>query len=70
MRTTISVPDPLFEEARSLAADQPFSAFAREAIELRVEQLRRERLARLLAEGYRAEAKDLSLDAEWEAVEV
>jgi len=36
----------------------------------RVERLQKEKLARELEEGYRAEAKELSLDPEWQDVEV
>ena len=40
-----------------------------EAIRNRVDQLKRERLAGEMAEGYRAEAQRPSLDAEWAGVE-
>lgn len=70
MRTTISLPDTLYSEARELAGARPFSEFASEAIEAHVVELRRMRLARDMEEGYRAEAESPSLDPEWSGVEV
>ena len=69
MRTTISIPDILYAEAKALAGARPFSDFASEAIEARILALKRERLAREMEAGYRAEAASLSLDAEWKEVE-
>jgi len=70
MRTTISIPDELFSEAKELTGSRPFSDFASEAIHARVLQLKRERLAGEMEEGYRLEAGAPSLDAEWSEVEV
>jgi hypothetical protein len=70
MRTTISIPDALYSEARELAAGRPFSDFASEAIQERVLQLKRDRLARDMEEGYRTEAASPSLDPEWSSIEV
>jgi predicted CopG family antitoxin len=69
MRTTISIPDELYSEAKEVMGPRPFSDFASEAIQTRVLQLRRERLAQEMEEGYRAEAENPSLDEEWSAVE-
>jgi Arc/MetJ family transcription regulator len=69
MRTTISLPDDLFAEARRLAAGTSFSDFAADAIRSRVQEIIREELARAMEEGYRQEARSLSLDAEWSAIE-
>lgn len=69
MRTTISIPDEVYSEARQIMGTRPFSDFASEAIHVRVQQLKRERLAREMAEGYEAEARSSSLDAEWAEVE-
>ncbi|HZF13463.1 MAG TPA: hypothetical protein VFE33_32115 [Thermoanaerobaculia bacterium] len=69
MRTTISIPDALVEEARHLAGELTFSAFASEAIRWRVEQLKREHLAREMEIGYRAEAESSSLDPAWTGIE-
>lgn len=49
---------------------RPLSELTREALRERVERLQKEKLARELEEGYRAEAKELSLDPEWQDVEV
>ncbi len=65
MRVTISVPDSVYAEARQIMGARPFSEFASEAIHARVQQLRRDQLAREMAEGYRAEAESPSLDPEW-----
>jgi predicted CopG family antitoxin len=65
MRTTISIPDEVYSEARQVMGARPFSEFASEAINARVQQIQRDRLAWEMAEGYRAEAEDSSLDSEW-----
>ncbi|MEA2693406.1 MAG: hypothetical protein QOJ16_2793 [Acidobacteriota bacterium] len=69
MRTTISVPDDLFSEARLLAGERSFSEFASDAIRWRIEQLKRELLAREMEAGYRAEAEHSSLDPAWKSIE-
>lgn len=69
MRTTISIPDDIYAAAKEVLGARSFSELATEAIRNRVEQLKRERLAREMAEGYRAEAQSPSLDAEWAGVE-
>ena len=69
MRTTISIPDDVYSEAKEVMGSRPFSDFASEAIQTRVLQLKRDRLAQEMEEGYRAEAEDPSLDPEWAAVE-
>jgi predicted CopG family antitoxin len=69
MRTTISIPDDLYSEAKEVLGARPFSDFASEAIRTRVLQLKRDRLAQEMEEGYRVEAEDPSLDPEWSAVE-
>jgi predicted CopG family antitoxin len=70
MRTTISVPDDLFSEARRLAGERSFSEFASDAIRWKIEILHREVLARDMEEGYRAEAEHPSLDPAWKSTEV
>jgi predicted CopG family antitoxin len=70
VRTTISIPDHLYSEAKELAGERSFSEFASEAVEARVAELRREILTREMEEGYRAEAASPSLDAGWSKVEV
>lgn len=70
MRTTITIPDELAQEAQALAGGRALSEFTREALRERVARLKREQLAREMEKGYRAEAEELSLDPEWQAVEV
>jgi predicted CopG family antitoxin len=69
MRTTISIPDDVYAEAKQVLGSRPFSELAAEAIRARVQQLKKEHLARELADGYRAEAESSSLDPEWAGVE-
>jgi hypothetical protein len=69
MRTTISIPDELFAEAKALTGARPFSDFASEAIQARIAQLKRDRLAREMDAGYRAEAESASLDPVWADIE-
>jgi len=69
MRTTISIPDDLYAEAKALTGTRPFSDFAGEAIQARIVHLKRERLALEMEAGYRAEAESLSLAADWADVE-
>jgi predicted CopG family antitoxin len=70
MRTTITLSDDLFREAKALSGDRSLSDFVRRAVREHVERLKANRLAADLAEGYDAEADRSSLDAEWAAVEV
>jgi hypothetical protein len=69
MRTTISLPDELYAEAKALAEGRPFSDFASEAIGTQIARLKRDRLARQMEEGYRSEAESPSLSGEWAVVE-
>jgi predicted CopG family antitoxin len=69
MRTTISIPDEIYSQAKDMMGSRSFSEFASEAVAARIRQLRRERLAQEMAEGYRAEAESPSLDPEWSEVE-
>ncbi len=69
MRTTISLPDEVYAEAKEMMGSRPFSEFASEAIQDRIQRLKREHLAQEMAEGYRSEAADPSLDREWVEVE-
>lgn len=69
MRTTIAIPDELFQAARPFIEGKSFSQFVREVVCCYVERLGKEALAREMAEGYRAEAESPSLDAEWSHVE-
>ena len=65
MRTTIAIPDDLFQQASSFIEGRSFSQFVREAIRCYVDRLREEQLTKQMAEGYRAEAESPSLPAEW-----
>jgi predicted CopG family antitoxin len=69
VRTTISIPDEVYSEAKTLAGSRPFSDFASEAIQALVLELKRERLARAMDEGYGIEARSPSLDGDWSVIE-
>jgi predicted CopG family antitoxin len=70
MRTTISITDSLYAEARDFVGERSFSDFASEAIHERVLLLKREKLAKEMEDGYRSEAIAPSLDPEWSSFEV
>jgi predicted CopG family antitoxin len=70
MRTTISVADDLYAEAKELAQGRSFNDFATEAIQESVLRLKRARLAREMEEGYRAEGAASSLESDWAGFEV
>lgn len=70
MRTTVAIPDELFEQASPLMGGRRFSQFVREAVRHYVAKLQEEKLAREMEEGYEAEARAPSLDAAWSDVEV
>ena len=65
MRTTIAIPDDLYQELQPFVEGRSFSQFVREAVRGHVERLKEQALAREMAEGYRAEAEEPSLAAEW-----
>lgn len=69
MRTTVAIPDELYQTARSFIGETSFSQLVREALQAHVERLNAERLARAMEEGYESEAKSPSLDAAWVVVE-
>jgi hypothetical protein len=70
MRTTISLSESLYAEARQCAGERSFSDFASEALHERVLFLRRRQLEQELEVGYRSEAASPSLDPEWSSFEV
>jgi predicted CopG family antitoxin len=70
LRTTISIPDEVYSEARKIMGSRPFSDFASEAIQTLIQRLKRDHLAEEMAKGYRAEAESSSLDPEWSDLEV
>ena len=69
MRTTVVIPDQIVAQIRALAGSRPLSAFVREAVQERLENLRRLALAAEMEVGYRAEAEASSLPPEWTDVE-
>ena len=69
MRTTVVIPDRIVEQIRQVAGSRPLSAFVREAVQERLETLRRQELAADMEEGYRAEAETPSLPPEWTDIE-
>lgn len=69
MRTTITLPDPLFRRAKKLSDGKSFSEFVRQAIADRVKSAERESLSREMEEGYRLEAQSPTLDPAWTSIE-
>ncbi len=69
MRTTVSIPEDLFLAAKPFVGKASFSHFMREALRQYVAWLEKERLAREMEEGYRAEAQSPSLDPIWSTVD-
>jgi metal-responsive CopG/Arc/MetJ family transcriptional regulator len=69
MRTTVSLPDELYQSAEPYIGERSFSHFVREAVRHYVTQLERNRLAREMEEGYRIEAESPSLDPIWHTVD-
>jgi len=69
MRTTVTIPDDLASAAQELSQGRPLSELIRRALRELIARLEREKLARELEEGYRSEAEELSLDAEWSEIE-
>ncbi len=70
MQATVVLPDRLAEEAKALVGMTGLSQLIVEAVQQYVRQLQRQELGRLMAEGYRAEAENTSLDADWSVVEL
>lgn len=69
MRTTVTIPTDLYRELQPFVGGRSFSQFVREAIQGHVERLKEQAVAREMEEGYRAEAEESSLDAEWTEIE-
>jgi predicted CopG family antitoxin len=70
MRTTISIAEDLYREAKELGDGQSFSDFASVAVQERLSCLKRTKLAQEMEEGYRAEAAASSLEPEWVSFEI
>ena len=70
IRMNISLPRPLVEALDTLAGSRKRSQFISEAVRLRIQQLEKERLNALLAEGYQATRQEsLDLAKEFEQVD-
>ncbi len=69
MRTTVSIPDDIYADVKAFILTTSFSQFVRDAVQQHLATLKRDALLREMAEGYRAEAKDSSLDPEWSDIE-
>lgn len=70
MQAMVVLPDRLAEEAQALVGITGLSQLIVEAVQQYVEQLQKQQLVRLMAEGYRAEAESPSLDGDWSGVEL
>ena len=70
MRTTVAIPDHLYQAAKVFVGQGSFSHFVREAIQYYVERLEHEQMAKAMEEGYRSEATSPSLDPAWSNVDL
>ncbi len=70
MRTTVAIPDDLYQAAEAFVGRRSFSQFVREALRQYVDRLQKEKLAKAMEDGYRIEAESPSLDEEWSSVEL
>jgi Arc/MetJ-type ribon-helix-helix transcriptional regulator len=69
MRTTVVLPDEVVDEVRRQIGGGSLSGFVREAVQHRLQQIKRRTLEQAMEAGYRAEAKAPSLDDAWTAIE-
>ncbi len=69
MRTTISIPDDIAEKLQDHVGEGSLSGFIREAVEYRLDTLKREAMVREMDACYRAESEEPSLDPEWTDIE-
>jgi CopG family transcriptional regulator / antitoxin EndoAI len=53
VRMNITLPEPLAKELEEIAGQRNRSEFIAEALELKIREIRRQRLNKLLVEGYR-----------------
>jgi hypothetical protein len=63
------LPDDVVDEVRRQIGDRSLSGFVREAVQYRLEEIKREALVREMEAGYRAEARAPSLDSAWTEIE-
>lgn len=71
IRVNISVPKDLLAAVDRMAGKRKRSRFIAEAVRERVEQAQREKLAKLMARGYRENREDSAdLSEEFEAVDL
>ncbi len=69
MRTTVIISDEVVAAVREHIGEGSLSRFVREALEQRLDALRREAMVREMEAGYAEEAEAPSLDPEWIEVE-
>ena len=69
MRTTVSLPDDLFQDLQPYTAGGGFDQLVCEALQSHLERLEDESLVQAMAEGYREEARASSLDVGWSEIE-
>ncbi len=70
MRTSVVLPDDLIRRVRGSGETCSMSAFVREAVREKIARMEYERLAQEMEHGYRMEAREPSLDPEWEITEL
>jgi metal-responsive CopG/Arc/MetJ family transcriptional regulator len=71
VRLNVQVPEDLVQEINRLAGQRKRNQFLVDAIRRRVEEIRKEELARQLIEGYTARREeDIAMAKEFEAVDL
>jgi CopG family transcriptional regulator / antitoxin EndoAI len=71
VRMNITLPEPLARELEEIAGQRNRSEFIAEALELKIKDIRRQRLNKLLVEGYRENRQEAAaLSKEFEAADL
>jgi metal-responsive CopG/Arc/MetJ family transcriptional regulator len=71
IRLNITLPSTLAKELKRLSGPRKQSQFVTEALEQRIEQLKKKQMEKALAEGYKATNKEgLAITKEFESVDL
>jgi CopG family transcriptional regulator / antitoxin EndoAI len=71
VRMNITLPEPLARELEEIAGQRNRSEFIAEALELKIKDIRRQRLNKLLVEGYRENRQEAAaISKEFEAADL
>ena len=71
IRLNITLPSTLAKELKRLSGPRKQSQFVAEALEQKIEQLKKKQMEKALAEGYKATSKEgLAITKEFESVDL